>query len=65
MTADERAKFVGDGPLEYSHTLTAQIGGQVAAGLMITGFAETPHHAGITAKYMPGYYATRAVKPLP
>jgi SAM-dependent methyltransferase len=63
MTADERARFVGDGPLEYSHSLAAQIGGQLAAGFVLTAFAEAPHHAGITATYMPGYYATRAVKP--
>lgn len=60
MTDDERARFVGDGPLEYSHTLADQIGGQLDAGFVVTGFREAPHHAGITAKYMPGYYATRA-----
>jgi SAM-dependent methyltransferase len=63
MGADERARFVGDGPLEYSHTLTDQIGGQLAAGFVVTHFAEAPHHENITAQYMPGYYATRAVKP--
>ncbi len=63
MTAEERARLVGDGPLEYSHTLTDQIGGQLAAGFVLTAFAEAPHHASITAKYMPGYYATRALKP--
>jgi SAM-dependent methyltransferase len=50
-------------PLEYSHTLTAQIGGQLAAGFVITGFREAPHHAAPTAAYMPGYFATRALKP--
>jgi SAM-dependent methyltransferase len=63
MTDDERARFVGDGPLEYSHTLGEQIGGQLAAGFVLTAFAEAPHHAGITAQYMSGYFATRAVKP--
>jgi SAM-dependent methyltransferase len=63
MTEAERARFVGDGPLEYGHTLTDQIGGQLEAGFVITHFAEAPHHQNITAKYMPGYYATRAVKP--
>ncbi len=24
---------------------------------------EAPHHADATARYMPGYFATRAVKP--
>jgi SAM-dependent methyltransferase len=52
-----------DVPLEYSHTLTEQIGGQLDAGFLITGFREAPHHNGPTAEYMPGYFATRAVKP--
>jgi hypothetical protein len=50
-------------PLEYSHTLTEQIGGQLDAGFVMTGFRESPHHAGPTAAYMPGYFATRARKP--
>jgi SAM-dependent methyltransferase len=50
-------------PLEYSHTLTAQIGGQLAAGFVIAGFREAPHHEGPVAAYLPGYYATMAVKP--
>lgn len=52
----------GDYPLEFSHTMTAQIGGQIAAGFAIIGFEEQPHHADATAKYMPGYFATLAVK---
>ena len=42
--------------------MTEQIGGQLAAGFVLTAFAEAPHHAGITAKFMPGYFATRALK---
>jgi SAM-dependent methyltransferase len=52
-----------DVPLEYSHTLTEQIGGQLDAGFLVAGFREAPHHVGPTAAYMPGYFATRAVKP--
>ena len=63
LTPEERAHFGADAPLEYSHTLTAQIGGQLAAGFVLTHFVEAPHHAGLTAKYMSGYFATRAVKP--
>ena len=62
MSDEERARFVGDGPLEYSHSLAEQIGGQCDAGFVITAFVEAPHHAGITREFMPGYYATRAVK---
>lgn len=65
LTAEERERVRGRGaPLEYSHSLGAQIGGQVAAGFHLAGFIEAPHHAGVTARYMPGYFATRALKPV-
>ena len=59
----ERAQAYGDGPIEYSHSLTEQIGGQLAAGFLLTHLVEAPHHADLTARYMPGYIATRARKP--
>jgi len=64
LPADERARAYGEGsPIEYSHTLTEQIGGQLAAGFVLTHLVETPHHADATGRYMTGYIATRAVKP--
>ena len=30
---------------------------------LLTHLTEAPHHADATARYMPGYIATRAVKP--
>ena len=59
----ERAASYGDGPIEYSHSLTEQIGGQLAAGFILTHLAEAPHHADATSRYMPGYFATRAIRP--
>ena len=59
----ERAQYYDDGPVEFSHSLTGQIGGQLAAGFRLTHLVEAPHHADPTARYMPGYFATRAVKP--
>ena len=59
----ERLRGFGDGPIEYSHSLTEQIGGQLAAGFRLTHLAEAPHHDDLTARYLPGYIATRAVKP--
>jgi SAM-dependent methyltransferase len=59
----ERQRWYGDGPIEYSHSLSGQIGGQLAAGFTLTHLAEAPHHADATARYMPAYFATRAVKP--
>jgi hypothetical protein len=60
----ERQRGYGDGPIEYSHSLTEQIGGQLAAGFQLTHLVEAPHHADATARFMPGYIATRAVRPL-
>jgi len=59
----DRARAYGDGAIEYSHSLTEQIGGQLAAGFLLTHLVEAPHHADATARYMPGYIATRARKP--
>jgi SAM-dependent methyltransferase len=59
----ERRQYYGDGPVEYSHSLTAQIGGQLGAGFSLTHLVEAPHHADPTARHMPGYFATRAIRP--
>ena len=59
----ERTQAYGDGPIESSHSLTEQIGGQLAAGFLLTHLVEAPHHADLTARYMPGYIGTRARKP--
>jgi SAM-dependent methyltransferase len=48
---------------EFGHTLTDQIGGQLDAGFLLTGFYEDHHRTLLQAKYMPTYVATRAVKP--
>jgi len=53
-----------DAPLEYSHTLEAQIGGQLEAGFLLAGFYEDRHPEGLLARYMPTFIATRAVKPV-
>ncbi|MFE3518806.1 class I SAM-dependent methyltransferase [Streptomyces sp. NPDC059166] len=63
-TAEERAaRFGADAALEYGHTLTAQIGGQLAAGFVLARFAEAPHQSDASAAYMSAYFATLAVKP--
>lgn len=59
----ERTRSYGTGPIEYSHSLTEQLGGQLAAGFILTHLVEAPHQADATAPYMPGYFATRAIKP--
>jgi SAM-dependent methyltransferase len=60
----EQLQFYGDGPIEYSHSLAGQIGGQLAVGFTLTHLVEAPNHADATARYMPGFFATRAVRPL-
>lgn len=49
-------------PLEFSHTLEDQIGGQIEAGFLISGFYEDRHRDDPIAAYMPTYVATRAIK---
>jgi SAM-dependent methyltransferase len=49
-------------PIEFSHSLEEQIGGQVEAGFCITGFYEDKHRDYIISEYTPTYIATRAVK---
>lgn len=63
LSEAERLRSYGDGPIEYSHSLTEQIGGQLAAGFVLTHLVEAPHHADATSRYLPGYIATRAIKP--
>lgn len=55
-------------PLEYGHTLEDQIGGQLAAGLMLTGFFEDQWNGDDEWErafnaVMPTFMATRAVRP--
>jgi SAM-dependent methyltransferase len=52
-------------PLEHSHSLEDQIGGQCDAGLQVTRFYEdhdAPESGNILSRYMPCFYATRSVK---
>lgn len=54
-----------DHTLEYSHTLSDQIGGQLAAGLLLTALFEDgegePQRA--SARHFPPFIATRSIKP--
>ncbi len=49
--------------LEFGHTLTDQIGGQIDAGFVITGFYEDRWPGQALAEYMDTYLATRAEVP--
>lgn len=53
-------------PMEFSHTLTDQIGGQLDAGFRMAGFYEDdfgPDIKDTLSKFMPTMMATRALKP--
>ena len=64
---EERQRYIETGaPLEFSHTLQDQIGGQLEAGFVITAFFEDTFNEednDLLTDYMPGFIATRAVKP--
>ena len=66
LTAEERQRYIETGePLEFSHTLEDQIGGQLDAGFQLTAFFEDAYgeeENDLLTKYMPTFIATRAVK---
>jgi SAM-dependent methyltransferase len=63
LTEEERRRRIEAGrPLEFSHSLEDQIGGQIAAGLLISGLYEDYFPGTELAKYTPAFIATRAIK---
>jgi SAM-dependent methyltransferase len=64
LTEEERRRYTDkNDPLVYGHTLEDQVGGQLDAGFVLTGFYEDrdPNHP--LAKLLATSIATRAVKP--
>lgn len=63
MSAEERERAFGpDAPLEFSHSLEEQIGGQLQAGFVLVGLYEDYREEGVVKDYFPSYLATRALK---
>ncbi len=59
-----RRRIARKRPLCYGHSLEAQIGGQLEAGFVLTGYLDDLNKEGdVLARYLPGYAATRALKP--
>ena len=53
-------------PLEFGHTLADQIGGQLDAGFLVSGFYEDrygPSDQDPLSRHMDTFVATRSVKP--
>jgi len=67
LSPEQLREYMRQGwPLEYSHSLESQIGGQLEAGLVLTHLFEDRYPAGDVnpvAEYMFPFIATRAVKP--
>jgi SAM-dependent methyltransferase len=64
LTEEERLyEFGEDSPVEFSHSLEEQIGGQLEAGFLLTGLYEDQQDSPL-GKCLPAYIATRAVKPM-
>lgn len=67
LDEDQLRRLESEGtPLEFGHTLEDQIGGQLSAGFVITGFYEDRFRddaEGTLTDYIPAFIATRAVKP--
>ncbi len=64
IPAEERERLVGPGaPLEFGHALADLLGGQLDAGLAITGLYEDGRpDGGALDRLMPCFLATRAVR---
>ena len=67
LSESEMRRYKDEGiPFEFSHSLEDQIGGQIAAGFVITGLYEDHNRAedaNLLSNHMPTYIATRASKP--
>jgi SAM-dependent methyltransferase len=65
LPPDQLADYLQAGnPLEFSHSFDDQIGGQLDAGFMITGFYEDRDFYRLIGQYMPTFFAVRAIKPV-
>jgi hypothetical protein len=66
LAAKDRSRLAAeDATPEFGHTLEDQIGGQIAAGFVLTGFYEEIDPDTILGKHIPSYIASRPVKPRP
>ena len=67
LNEEQLKKYINEGwALEFSHSLEAQIGGQLDAGFVLTGFYEDSYPADFNdpiSEFTPSFFATRAVKP--
>lgn len=63
LQGEEKEQYLATGrPLEWSHTFDEQIGGQLQAGFVLAGFYQDIDPSSPLSKYMPEFFATRALK---
>lgn len=62
-SGDVLGALAGGEAVEFSHSLTLQIGGQIGAGFRLTDMYEDSEPEKVLGGYFPLYIATRAVKP--
>ncbi len=63
LSPAEREEIIGKGwPLEFGHSLTDLLGGQLEAGLHLTHLYEDVKNDSPLTRYHPAYIATRAVR---
>jgi ubiquinone/menaquinone biosynthesis C-methylase UbiE len=63
ISEEERLRRYPHEPVEFSHTLEEQIGGQLEAGFHLIGFYEDYRDDEHIKDFMPTFIATRALKP--
>ena len=64
LSEEDREEYIQKGlPLEFGHSLTDLLGGQCAAGFVVTDLYEDVMLDSPLGKYHPNYIATRAMKP--
>ncbi len=64
LSPEELERRASEGePVSFSHSLDAQIGGQLDAGFVLTGFFEDTWDLEPVSRWFPPYFATRALKP--
>lgn len=62
LNEEQRRQFMADNKaIEYSHTLTSIIGGQIEAGFKVDGFYEDSLDESLS-RYFQDYFATKAIK---
>lgn len=64
LTPEElQQKIKNQEPLEFGHSLEAQIGGQIEAGFLISGFYEDSFGDELLDRHIDTFIATRAIRP--